>query len=699
MSLTRYLNRTGTAAEWSSANPVLGPGEIGHESDTDLIKIGDGLTTWNSLQYVGSIPDNSLTTIKLVDNVITTAKIQDSAISSAKIATNAITETKIADNSVSNAKLQTGAVTAAILGTNSVSASKIQTDAISTGKIQNLAITGEKIATSAITSDKLVDDIISTSKLQNDSITSTKLAIGSITGEKIVSDTITEDKLSSAVRTKLNTSSTGGTSSDYSSLINSDIILDSTYKGKILKIFNETDITVTVSSGLTEDMSFGFHKIGGSGQLLWDFSQVTVEDNINFSPTISNEAIGSFVALSADTYNYIPGSDVEQNSAPVTSPIMSGTFQEGETVTIQPNITDADGDTLDTPEYRHFTSDDNTGTNEVQVASTQAWTIPTGGTYVNKYHRADVLPKAVTGVKTGVRVFTPFNIIIAEAVSNLWLPTDDASTVFWLSSLLQTYNNLGGTTAAAVDDPVNGLIRSWRDQEGAVLGTEDTNPPSLISAGVSQAVRFSGDALLNFGNQLDVIVNQQSVGNHWAVVALYNMPTVALAVNALISKKNASDQGMLIRLNANRRKIQLADGEAQDIIRQNDAPANVVGTYASTFRLQPGAANVADRIRIFDAGFEHATNDAGSVSQGTGVSDGSSSVSDLLIGGLTTVDFNLYELAIFLNPTDDTLRKAESAFIYRHGLENGILNPSTGTFVTGGLVAGHTYAGAAPTNT
>lgn len=43
--------RRGTAAAWTAANPVLAAGEPGWESDTDKLKIGDGVTAWNALSY------------------------------------------------------------------------------------------------------------------------------------------------------------------------------------------------------------------------------------------------------------------------------------------------------------------------------------------------------------------------------------------------------------------------------------------------------------------------------------------------------------------------------------------------------------------------------------------------------------------------------------------------------------------------
>lgn len=47
----RQQQRRGTAAQWTSANPILSAGEIGFEIDTNKFKIGDGTTRWASLVY------------------------------------------------------------------------------------------------------------------------------------------------------------------------------------------------------------------------------------------------------------------------------------------------------------------------------------------------------------------------------------------------------------------------------------------------------------------------------------------------------------------------------------------------------------------------------------------------------------------------------------------------------------------------
>jgi hypothetical protein len=61
----RLQLRRGTAAEWTSANPTLLPGEVGLETDTGLFKTGNGSTAWTSLSYGGFSGTATLTQINL----------------------------------------------------------------------------------------------------------------------------------------------------------------------------------------------------------------------------------------------------------------------------------------------------------------------------------------------------------------------------------------------------------------------------------------------------------------------------------------------------------------------------------------------------------------------------------------------------------------------------------------------------------
>ena len=49
----RIRQKYDTAENWSKNNPILLAGEIGIESNTNRIKIGNGTSNWNDLTYAG----------------------------------------------------------------------------------------------------------------------------------------------------------------------------------------------------------------------------------------------------------------------------------------------------------------------------------------------------------------------------------------------------------------------------------------------------------------------------------------------------------------------------------------------------------------------------------------------------------------------------------------------------------------------
>jgi hypothetical protein len=87
---TRMQQRRGTAAQWTENNPVLGPGEIGFETDANKFKIGDGINNWADLSYFldetalgGSlddyVPNNALgvSVATLVNNKVPSSQLPD----------------------------------------------------------------------------------------------------------------------------------------------------------------------------------------------------------------------------------------------------------------------------------------------------------------------------------------------------------------------------------------------------------------------------------------------------------------------------------------------------------------------------------------------------------------------------------------------------------------------------------------------
>ena len=50
--VSTFKLKRGTAARWAELTPILGQGEPGFVYDSNLLKIGDGITPWNDLPYI-----------------------------------------------------------------------------------------------------------------------------------------------------------------------------------------------------------------------------------------------------------------------------------------------------------------------------------------------------------------------------------------------------------------------------------------------------------------------------------------------------------------------------------------------------------------------------------------------------------------------------------------------------------------------
>ena len=59
----RHRQKTDIALSWTLRNPVLLAGEIGIENETGKIKIGNGISAWNTLPY-------SVATLEDIKNAI-----------------------------------------------------------------------------------------------------------------------------------------------------------------------------------------------------------------------------------------------------------------------------------------------------------------------------------------------------------------------------------------------------------------------------------------------------------------------------------------------------------------------------------------------------------------------------------------------------------------------------------------------------
>jgi hypothetical protein len=95
---TRMQQRRGTAAQWTSANPILAAGEIGFETDTGKFKMGNGSSAWSALSYFADSSDFDTTAIEsTIDTKVATAV--NTLVAGAPAALNTLNELALAINS------------------------------------------------------------------------------------------------------------------------------------------------------------------------------------------------------------------------------------------------------------------------------------------------------------------------------------------------------------------------------------------------------------------------------------------------------------------------------------------------------------------------------------------------------------------------------------------------------------------------
>jgi hypothetical protein len=88
---TRMQQRRGTAAQWTSANPILAAGEIGFETDTGKFKMGNGSSAWSALSYFADSSDFDTSAIEsTIDTKV--AEAVDNLVAGAPAALNTLSE-------------------------------------------------------------------------------------------------------------------------------------------------------------------------------------------------------------------------------------------------------------------------------------------------------------------------------------------------------------------------------------------------------------------------------------------------------------------------------------------------------------------------------------------------------------------------------------------------------------------------------
>lgn len=118
---------------WESKNPTLAVGEPGFETNTNKLKIGDGITPWNVLDYLAPDEADGLVYTHDVGSVSTTMIAAD-AVTAQKIAPLAINDSHVADNAEIDVEKLSGVVsqTNGTVTTASTSSSVVRNITVST---------------------------------------------------------------------------------------------------------------------------------------------------------------------------------------------------------------------------------------------------------------------------------------------------------------------------------------------------------------------------------------------------------------------------------------------------------------------------------------------------------------------------------------------------------------------------------------
>ena len=110
--------RSDGAEDWTTRNPVLAAGEYGLETDTFLIKVGDGVTDWHHLRYLNRLDssyfkwDRDTNIITFSDSFMNTIHALEAAAGEA-ITQLIVTEPPVDDFDVPNKKYVDDAIAAA----------------------------------------------------------------------------------------------------------------------------------------------------------------------------------------------------------------------------------------------------------------------------------------------------------------------------------------------------------------------------------------------------------------------------------------------------------------------------------------------------------------------------------------------------------------------------------------------------------
>jgi hypothetical protein len=273
--------RRGTASEWRIANSTLSAGEWGFETDSKRYKIGDGLTSWNSLPYSSILPSSSdlsgvsgigvsFTSSSGVPVTIAITGINSSQVTNFNssvsgllpvksiVAGNNITVTASGDNGFVISSPVNENTVKDIIGSTIVGVSGIRASYDNVGKLETISVTG---LTSSYIGDfnTAVSGLLGVKSL----IQGTGIGISNVGGNQTISIT--------GIPTSLITNFASGVNTLIDNAVSASIVGGS----GVDIVYNSGTNTLTISSAITAGS--GIALTHNSGNYVVSLSNPTIE--------------------------------------------------------------------------------------------------------------------------------------------------------------------------------------------------------------------------------------------------------------------------------------------------------------------------------------------------------------------------------------------------------------------------------------
>ena len=209
------------------------------------------------------------------------------------------------------------------------------------------------------------------------------------------------------------------------------------------------------------------------------------------------------------------------NQAPVANNVLvSGTFQVGELLTTNFTYTDAENDPAGTHTYIWYRADDAIGTNQIQIATSNSFTIT--ASELNKFIAVEVTPVATSGTSPGTPVAsiyygpitnpstTASDLFISEYVEGsgnnkiIEIANFTGSPINISGYKINIYSNGSNTVTQTLVLPSYNLI----DGDVYVITNPGAVPPCNSNINLSSGlISFNGDDVIEFVNSTDVRID------------------------------------------------------------------------------------------------------------------------------------------------------------------------------------------------